>query len=479
MADETEFLADIFLNSPIGIFIIQDGKFRFVNPAFERISGFTEAELFEMHPFRIVLPEDLDKVRENAVRMLKGESSSPHVYRAVDKGGEIRWIIETVTSIRYGGRRATLGYFMDNTEHEKAKRALQERTADLVESEEKYRTLVENVPLVVYRMRSTGEILFVNHFVEEAFGYTPAEIFRNPALWNEKVYHEDRAKVEAFRAKSFSEGEEFVAEYRVKHKNGRIVYVVDHAIPSESAGGLVGSIDGIIMDVTGRVKLQAELVRSEGVKAISEVSARLAHEIRNPLVSAGGFARRLLASMRRDDPNRAKVEIIVKEVGRLETILRMILTYLRPMELDKSPTQVNRLVERALRAVDPEIEEKDVRTELRLSNGLPEVTVDREQMELVVEALTKNALNQIAEGEVLAISTCEEDDTVSLVIRYPGEDLSYDDVEHFFHPFTTYRELYDAADLPMSKIVVEKHGGSIDVDLSDSHELTIHLSLPI
>jgi len=476
---EAESLANIFLHSPIGIFIIQDGEFRFVNPEFQKISGYSENELLGMSPFAIVLPEDLGPVRENAVKMLKGELFSPYVYRALNKDGDIRWIIETVTSVQYGGRRATLGYFMDNTEHEKAERALQERTADLIESEEKYRTLVENVPLVVYRMKPSGKILFVNQFVEEAFGYTPSEIFRNPSVWNEKVYDEDRVRVEKFRKKSFSEGEEFVAEYRVKHKNGRIVCVVDHAIPFKAATGLISSIDGIIMDVTGRVKLQEKLVRAEGLKTISEVSTRLAHEIRNPLVSAGGFARRLLSSMNPDDPNRAKVEIIVKEVGRLETILRMVLNYTRPMEPDRSPTQLNPLVEGALSAVDGEIKKKDVRADLQLSHGLPEVTVDRQQMQLVVETLAKNALNQMKEGATLAVSTFLEDEALNLVMRYPVEDMSSDDVEHFFYPFTTYKVVYDAADLPMSKIVVDRHGGTIDVNLTESGELTIHVSLPL
>jgi len=601
---DAEFFANIFLNSPVGIFIVQDGKFRFVNPEFQKIAGYDEKELLGGNAFMVILPEDRDMVRENAAKMLKGELFSPYVYRAVNKDGDIRWIIETVTSIRYGGRRATLGYFMDNTERERAKealrlseekfhkafrsspdpvvistledgfyidvndaflrntgyerkevighsslelgiwanpdhrakmikilreqgavrnfearfrmksgkirfvlwsaevidygdekcliavtrditnrkraeKALRERTADLIESEEKYRTLVENVPLVVYRMKPSGEILFVNQFVEEAFGYSPTEIFRNPTLWNEKVYDEDRVKVEKLREKSFLEGEEFIAEYRVKHKNGSIVYAVDHAIPFEAAGGLISSIDGIMMDVTGKVKLQEKLVQAEGLKTISEVSARLAHEIRNPLVSAGGFARRLLSSMSPDDPNRAKVDIIVKEVGRLETILRMMLNYIQPLELDKSPTELNQLVERALSAVDMEIKERNVRIDLQLSQGLPDIRVDRPQMELVVETLAKQALNQMQEGATLSISTFQEDEMLKLVVRYPVQHMSSDDVEHFFYPFTTSQMAHDTADLPMSKIVVDKHGGVIDVSLTESGELIIHISLPL
>ncbi len=355
---------------------------------------------------------------------------------------------------------------------------VRQRTADLVESEEKYRTLVENVPLVVYRMGSRGETLFVNYFVEKTFGYSPAEIFRNPELWYERVYDEDRVKVEKLREKSFREGKAFIAEYRVKHKNGSIVYVMDHAIPFEATDGLISSVDGIIMDVTGRVKLQEKLVRTEGLKTISEVSARLAHEIRNPLVSAGGFARRLLLSMSREDPNRAKVEIIVKEVGRLEIILRMMLNYIHPFELEKSLTAPNQLLERALSAVESEIKERNVHLDLQLAPGLPEISVDRSQIELAAETLVKQALNQMQEGATLFVSTFQENEMFNLVMRYPVQHMAPDDVEHFFYPFTTSQMGYDTADLPMSKIVVDKHGGVIDVSLEESGELIIHISLP-
>ncbi len=352
------------------------------------------------------------------------------------------------------------------------------RTADLVESEEKYRTLVENVPLVVYRMGPGGETLFVNHFVEETFGYSPAEIFRNPELWYERVYDEDRVRVEKLREKNFREGKEFIAEYRVEHNNGSIVYVMDHAIPFKAADGLISGVDGIIMDVTGRVKLQEKLVRAEGLKTISEVSARLAHEIRNPLVSAGGFARRLLSSMSQEDPNRAKVEIIVNEVGRLELILRMMLNYIQPFELEKSPIAPNQLVERALSAVETEIKERNVRVILQLAPGLLEISVDRPQMELAAETLVKQALNQMQEGGTLSVSTFQENGMFNLVMRFPVRHMAPDDVEHFFYPFTTSQLGYDTADLPMSKIVVDKHGGVIDVSLEEPGELVIHISLP-
>ena len=114
----TELFANISLNSPIGIFIVENGKFRFVNPEFRRISGFSEEDLLGVNSIEIVLPEDKALVRENARKMLKGEHSSPYHHRVVGKDGEIRWIVEAVAPIDFEGRKATLGYFLDATELE-------------------------------------------------------------------------------------------------------------------------------------------------------------------------------------------------------------------------------------------------------------------------------------------------------------------------------------------------------------------------
>jgi len=117
-----EFSKILVITSPIGIYIVQDQKFQLASPQFQRILGYTEDELLRMESLDIVVSEDREAVRENAIRMLKKERSSPYEFRVSTKDGQTRWIMETVTSIQFQGRRATLGNFMDITRRKEAER---------------------------------------------------------------------------------------------------------------------------------------------------------------------------------------------------------------------------------------------------------------------------------------------------------------------------------------------------------------------
>lgn len=457
----------------------------YLSPGISNLTGYTPEEITALGFSKLVSRIDMpgkENVPAELIARDRREGKTGE-YRAdyliATKDGTQKWLRDH--SFPWFGNSdkpaGSVGILSDVTDYKRAEILLRQRTLDLLESETKYRTLVENVPLVVYRLRPNGEVLFINQFVEELIGYAPVEILRDPGLWLGAIYDEDREKVRALRRKARSEGREFMVEYRIVHKNNYLVHVVDHAIPSLSSEGAVGSVDGILMDVTSRVKLQEKLIRSEGIKTIGEVSARLAHEIRNPLVSAGGFARRLLSSIGPDDPNRDKVEVIVKEVGRLEGILRMILNYIQPIDLEMSLNDPNHLVQMALRGIESDIRRKEVSIRTELLPGLPEIPADELQMKQVFKSLLKKALGQMQPGAALSIATSLQSDMCLLEMRYPVLHLTKDDVEHFFYPFTTFDMDYPA-DLPMSKIIVHKHGGTIEVSLEKPGEILIRTLLP-
>lgn len=102
--------------SPVGIYILADKKFKFVNHWFQNTIGYNEKELLNFNFWNLVHPEDREAVRANTLKMLRGKTSIPYKYRVIAKGGKIKWIMETVVKIQYMGKTATLGSFIDITE---------------------------------------------------------------------------------------------------------------------------------------------------------------------------------------------------------------------------------------------------------------------------------------------------------------------------------------------------------------------------
>ncbi|OGP70049.1 MAG: hypothetical protein A2Y80_01135 [Deltaproteobacteria bacterium RBG_13_58_19] len=108
----------VLVNSaPMGIYIVQDGKFKRVNPGFAKICGYSEEELIGRPSLNLVAPDYWEEVRHNAVRMLQGQSHLPYEFPVITKSGKTKWVVEKVAPTVYQGERAALGYFLDISEH--------------------------------------------------------------------------------------------------------------------------------------------------------------------------------------------------------------------------------------------------------------------------------------------------------------------------------------------------------------------------
>ena len=122
-----ELFRTLFYSSPIGMYIVQDGCFRIVGHQFARIVGYDEDELIGKPSLTLVLPEDRNAVRENAVQMLKGERSLGYEFRVLTKRALVKWVMETVAPVSHQGRRATLGNIIDITERKQAEEQLKQK----------------------------------------------------------------------------------------------------------------------------------------------------------------------------------------------------------------------------------------------------------------------------------------------------------------------------------------------------------------
>jgi PAS domain S-box-containing protein len=150
------------------VYVVQVGKFRFVNPQFAATGGYTETEMLGMESSSLIHPEDRKKARENALQMLKGESTSPYQFRIIAKDGSVKWIQETVHAITYKGKRAVLGNSMDIT-------AKREEAEKMREFQALQNALLDALPIAVMGMQAR-RIVLANHAVEPVFGWKPEEL---------------------------------------------------------------------------------------------------------------------------------------------------------------------------------------------------------------------------------------------------------------------------------------------------------------
>ena len=161
-------------SSPVGIFLLNEGKFVYVNARFEESTGYRSDELIGRDSLAIVHPEDREHVRREAVEMLKGKRTTPYEFRALTKEGSLRWILGTVAPISSRGERAVYGSYMDVTEQKETRQRLEEMQT--LEA-----SILDALPVAVIVLRER-KILFANRAVETVFGWKPDEVGRGTRI---------------------------------------------------------------------------------------------------------------------------------------------------------------------------------------------------------------------------------------------------------------------------------------------------------
>jgi PAS domain S-box-containing protein len=355
---------------------------------------------------------------------------------------------------------------------------VQERTADLVSSEEKYRTLVDNLPLGVYRILSDGTIEFINPYLINTLGFDSDHMIGNRFFWQKKVWGHDKAESEEIMDILKKDAQGFRVERVVKDKQGRKHIFMDQAIPFWDESGDLLWFEGIMVDITELKRLQEKALRTEEVRLLGEISARFAHEMRNPLATVGGFAHRLQDSFLENERQKMFAEIIVKEVARLEDILKSILASIKPFSLNMVTVDINEIILASLGEEKERMTEKKIELETALSPSIPNIQGDGAFLKRAFGCILRNEVINMPESEKLFLSTGSEVDNVVITIRHNAKGLANEDLSQFFYPRFTGKAETTIHDLPLARVVIQRHGGKVDV-FRDGEDVVLRIELPI
>lgn len=224
---------------------------------------------------------------------------------------------------------------------------------------------------------------------------------------------------------------------------------------------------------------QERLIRSERLAVIGNMSAYIAHEIRNPLVTIGGFARTISRISNQDNHVRQSAEIIVEEVNRLEKILANITDFGKPLKPAKDVFLVNELLENTCSLMGPYFKGSNIQLIRKFNTSVPPVVMDSAQMKQVFVNLMKNAVESMLYGGTLTLETTAEDEYVIVNVIDTGKGMSAETIQRVFEPFFTTKADGTGIGLAVSKKIVNEHGGSIIVKSSGQRGTTFSVYLPI
>ncbi len=229
---------------------------------------------------------------------------------------------------------------------------------------------------------------------------------------------------------------------------------------------------------TSLQKTQGELVRAEQVAAIGEMAARLAHDLRNPLVTIGAWACDLKDEA--DDPETVQhaAEIIASEANDLEEILSMLIEPLAQRELQLAPVDLNALVINRARLCESGFEERGIEIDLSLADDLPPIRGDIAQLRRSLQNLLDNAADAMPEGGTVQISTGQNEENIWLRIEDTGVGLSNDIDERIFDAFYTTKHYGSGIGLAVVWDTIRLHGFDIEVESSPGEGTAFIIQIP-
>jgi len=234
-----------------------------------------------------------------------------------------------------------------------------------------------------------------------------------------------------------------------------------------------------IKDVTDRMKLQSQLREVEQLTGIGHMAANVAHEIRNPLIAVGGFARQLHEQLTEDDPKREYTQIILEEVTRLEQILREQLTLEKHLVPVMGQVDVNQILKDVRKLLSHGILSSHISVVGDLAEGLPITMGDANQLKQAFLNVMSNAIQSMPQGGTLSISTQQKGERIIVRISDTGPGIAPEHLDKLFVPFFTTRSSGSGLGLAVTKRIIDNHGGQILVESSLGAGATFEVRLPI
>jgi len=325
-----------------------------------------------------------------------------------------------------------------------------------------------------------GYIFIFNETAAKIFGYQPEDVVGK--MYVRELYPPGMAREIKLKILDPALGGEGILENyetMARHKDGTLIPIWLSARIIHEGGREIGVV-GHFRDLRERKRLEEELLRSERLSALGRAAAHINHEIKNPLMLIGGFARQVLKNISGDpDKNKEKLQIVVDEIQHLEAFLEEVGSYAKISEPQKRLGDLNALVQETCQRLEPAIQGKGITLRLELDHDLPQVRFDPVYFRQVILNIAKNGIEAMPEGGTLSIVSGRQAGRVFVQISDTGEGIPPEILEKIFEPFFSTKAKGSGLGLAISQKIIEAHQGKITIEseLGKGSRVTLFLNI--
>lgn len=484
-------------NSYSMVYLIQDGRMRYANPALCRTFGYSEEEIVDKPVMDLISPSHRDLVKENIRKRVDGETEAMlYDFLALKKDGTTFDMEVNGVRIVYHGKPAVQGTAIDITQRKQYEK-------EILEANLKMQSVLDStVDYAIISTNKEGIIEIFNRGAENLFGYMSEEVVRKQTLLSLLASGEiNGSDNECFYSISDPAGP-VEREFDFARKDGsQFIGVLSLTRRFDSSSNYTG-LQVIIKDVTQQKKMQEELknyslnlenlveertkelkktqeelVRKEKLAVLGQLTGTVSHELRNPLAVMRSSTYYLKSKMSDDDQKISKhLDRIERQIQICDNIIGELLEFTRAWIPRLSESSINSLINFTLTEMHiPE----NISIEKNYEQGLPILKLDPGKIQQVIINLINNAVQSMEKGGKLTISTYREGaEWVVIKVTDEGEGIAPENLDKIFEPLFTTRARGVGLGLSIVSKIIEAHEGRISADSKKGEGTTIEIKLP-
>jgi PAS domain S-box-containing protein len=440
--------------------------------------------------FQRIHPEDRERVWQNIDRASEARGNLDYEHRLLMSDGSIKHLHVLGRPVQgASGGLKYVGAVTDITAAKRVEQTLRESEAYLAEAQR-----LSHMGSWAL-LPATGMIRYWSEECNRVLGLDPHAGQPRFETFFERIHPEDQFRVAEFTDRVRAEKAEFELKYRIVAPRGEIrdMHLVGHPVLSPS-GDLVEFV-GTLTDITERKRaeeererlrqVQADLAHLSRVTTMGELTASLAHEIKQPITAAVIDAQSCLRWLGRENPDLAEAcdaaSRMVKDVTRAADIISRISLLFQKGALQRELVDLNELIQEMFALLRSEAHRYSISIHTQLAEDLPQVMADRVQLQQVFMNLMLNGIDAMkgtAGGGKLTITSEAADAQLLISIQDTGVGLPPQQADQIFKAFFTTKENGTGMGLPISRSIIESHGGRLWAAHSSQRGATFQFTLP-